>query len=58
MFPMNTEAAILCASCNGDDDLETTKAYYVAQAYAASQKWRVASATSGTVSWAGETRTC
>jgi hypothetical protein len=34
-FLMNTETAILCGSCNNDAIYETTKAYYVAQAYAA-----------------------
>ena len=32
---MNTESAILCDSCSNDSTFETTKAYYVAQAYAA-----------------------
>jgi hypothetical protein len=34
-FLMNTELAILCDSCNNNPAFETTKAYYVAQAYAA-----------------------
>jgi len=34
-FLMNTETAILCGSCSNDAIFETTKAYYVAQAYAA-----------------------
>ena len=34
-FLMNTESAILCDSCSNDSIFETTKAYYVAQAYAA-----------------------
>jgi hypothetical protein len=32
---MNTETGILCGSCSNDAIYETTKAYYVAQAYAA-----------------------
>ncbi len=35
-FLMNTESALLCDSCNNDPTFETTKAYYVAQVYAAS----------------------
>ena len=34
-FLMNTETAVLCGSCNNDSAFETTKAYYVAQAYSA-----------------------
>jgi len=34
-FLMNTETAILCRSCSNDAIYETTKAYYVTQAYAA-----------------------
>jgi len=34
-FLMNTESALLCDSCSNDSTFETTKAYYVAQAYAA-----------------------
>jgi hypothetical protein len=34
-FLMNTELAILCDSCSNDSTFETTKAYYVTQAYAA-----------------------
>ena len=34
-FLMNTESAVLCDSCSNDSTFETTKAYYVAQAYAA-----------------------
>jgi hypothetical protein len=34
-FLMNTESAILCDSCSNDSTFETTKAYYVAQVYAA-----------------------
>ena len=34
-FLMNTETAILCRSCSNDAIYETTKAYYVAQSYAA-----------------------
>jgi len=34
-FLMNTETAILCDSCSSDATFETTKAYYVAQDYAA-----------------------
>lgn len=33
-FLMNTELALLCDSCNSNPTFETTKAYYVAQAYA------------------------
>ena len=32
---MNTESAILCDLCSNDSVFETTKAYYVAQAYSA-----------------------
>lgn len=32
-FMMNTEAALLCTTCDKDADFETTKAYYVAQTY-------------------------
>jgi hypothetical protein len=32
-FLMNTELAILCDACSNDPTFETTKAYYVAQAY-------------------------
>jgi hypothetical protein len=41
-FLMNTEAAILCPSCSSDATFETTKAYYVAQAYATAiaEGWR------------------
>ncbi len=35
-FLMNTESALLCESCTDDPTYETTKAYYVAQVYAAS----------------------
>jgi hypothetical protein len=35
-FLMNTESALLCDSCSDDPTFETTKAYYVAQVYAAS----------------------
>jgi hypothetical protein len=34
-FLMNTESAILCDSCSNNAAFETTKAYYVAQTYAA-----------------------
>lgn len=34
-FLMNTESALLCDSCTSDPLFETTKAYYVAQAYSA-----------------------
>ena len=34
-FLMNTEAALLCDTCANDPVFETTKAYYVAQLYAA-----------------------
>jgi hypothetical protein len=34
-FLMNTETALLCDSCSNDATFETTKAYYVAQVYAA-----------------------
>jgi hypothetical protein len=34
-FLMNTEVALICGSCSSDSTFETTKAYYVAQAYAA-----------------------
>jgi hypothetical protein len=34
-FLMNTESAILCDSCSDDTTYETTKAYYIAQSYAA-----------------------
>jgi hypothetical protein len=34
-FLINTESAVLCDSCSNDPMYETTKAYYVAQAYAA-----------------------
>jgi hypothetical protein len=34
-FLMNTESALLCDSCSNNPAFETTKAYYVAQAYAA-----------------------
>jgi hypothetical protein len=34
-FLMNTEFGLLCDSCNNDSTFETTKAYYVAQSYAA-----------------------
>jgi hypothetical protein len=34
-FLLNTESALLCDSCSNDPAFETTKAYYVAQAYAA-----------------------
>jgi len=34
-FLMDTESALLCDSCSNDSTFETTKAYYVAQAYAA-----------------------
>ena len=34
-FLINTESAILCDSCSNDSAFETTKANYVAQAYAA-----------------------
>ena len=34
-FLMNTESAVLCDSCSNDSAFETTKANYVAQAYAA-----------------------
>jgi len=34
-FLMNTESAVLCDSCSNDTVYETTKAYYVAQVYAA-----------------------
>jgi len=34
-FLMNTESAVLCDSCSHDPAFETTKAYYVTQAYAA-----------------------
>jgi hypothetical protein len=41
-FLMNTENAILCDSCGSDPAFETTKAYYVAQAYAVAiaEGWR------------------
>jgi hypothetical protein len=32
-YLMSTESALLCDSCSGDSTFETTKAYYVAQAY-------------------------
>lgn len=32
-FLMNTESAILCDTCSSDTTFETTKAYYVTQAY-------------------------
>lgn len=31
---MNTENAIICDNCIGNQDYEQTKAYYVAQSYA------------------------
>jgi hypothetical protein len=34
-FLVNTESAILCDTCSNDPAFETTKAYYVTQAYAA-----------------------
>jgi hypothetical protein len=34
-FLMNTEVALLCDTCNNDSVYEATKAYYVAQEYAA-----------------------
>jgi len=34
-FLMNTESALLCNACSNDSVFETTKAYYVAQAYSA-----------------------
>jgi len=34
-FLMNTESAVLCDACDEDADFETTKAYFVAYAYAA-----------------------
>jgi hypothetical protein len=34
-FLMNTESALLCVTCSDDPTFETTKAYYVAQSYAA-----------------------
>jgi hypothetical protein len=34
-FLMNTETALLCNTCSNDSVFETTKAYYVAQSYAA-----------------------
>jgi hypothetical protein len=34
-FLINTESALLCDSCSNDPTFETTKAFYVAQAYAA-----------------------
>jgi hypothetical protein len=34
-FLMNTELALLCDTCNNDTLFEATKAYYVAQSYAA-----------------------
>jgi hypothetical protein len=36
-FLMNTELAVLCNACSSDSIFETTKAYYVAQAYAAAK---------------------
>ncbi len=34
-FLMNTETAVLCDSCTNDPTFESTKAYYIAQAYSA-----------------------
>jgi hypothetical protein len=34
-FLMNTESALICGECSNDSTFETTKAYYVAQAYGA-----------------------
>ena len=34
-FLMNTESGIICDTCSSDPTFEMTKAYYVAQAYAA-----------------------
>jgi hypothetical protein len=34
-YLMNTESALLCDACSNDSVFETTKAYYIAQAYAA-----------------------
>jgi hypothetical protein len=41
-FLINTETAVLCPSCTSDADFEATKAYYLAQTFAAAiaEGWR------------------